>query len=306
MCKRVYLTAKEAEKEMQEARKADGFTGKMETGYISRMIKDAKRNSMVGDKLQLVVDPMYIHIPEWQRRLKLARAYAIGNTYNKYKWDVPKVLFLKGKLYVIDGQHRLFAARKLFGEDYLMECKVIHGLSQMEESNLFVKLNSSSKPLQYADKAKGLYYGNDETTVNIYNICKNHGVELGIEDDKRASMDGRITAVKALTDTYNKIGAKQTDRLVKLLNDTWDGKSAAFKQEMIKAVGVILSLYSKELNDTKFIKKLSKVSPTDLVRMAKSDRVTNAKIEAKIARIMVNNYYNKGKGATPLEYRFGF
>ena len=30
MCKRVYLTAKEAEKEMQEARKADGFTGKME------------------------------------------------------------------------------------------------------------------------------------------------------------------------------------------------------------------------------------------------------------------------------------
>ena len=108
MCKRVYLTAKEAEKEMQEARKADGFTGKMETGYISRMIKDAKRNSMIGDKLQLVVDPMYIHIPEWQRRLKLARAYAIGNTYNKYKWDVPKVLFLKGKLYVIDGQHRLF------------------------------------------------------------------------------------------------------------------------------------------------------------------------------------------------------
>ena len=112
MCKRVYLTAKEAEKEMQEARKADGFTGKMETGYISRMIKDAKRNSMVGDKLQLVLDPMYIHIPEWQRRLKLARAYAIGNTYNKYKWDVPKVLFHKGKLYVIDGQHRIYGAFK--------------------------------------------------------------------------------------------------------------------------------------------------------------------------------------------------
>lgn len=211
-----------------------------------------------------------------------------------------------GIYYVIDGQHRLFAARKLFGEDYLMECKVIHGLSQMEESNLFVKLNSSSKPLQYADKAKGLYYGNDEVTVNIYNICKNHGVELGIEDDKRASMDGRITAVKALTDTYNKIGAKQTDRLVKLLNDTWDGKSTAFKQEMIKAVGVILSLYGRELDDNKFIKKLGKVNPAELIRMAKSDRVTNAKTEAKIARIMVNNYYNKGKGANPLEYRFGF
>lgn len=105
MCKRVYLTAKEAEMEMQESRNAEGFTGKMETDYISRMIKDAKRNSMVGDKLQLVVDPMYIHIPEWQRRLKLTRAYAIGNTYNKYKWDVPKVLFHKGRsLYDKEGK----------------------------------------------------------------------------------------------------------------------------------------------------------------------------------------------------------
>ena len=238
------------------------------------------------------------------RNKKLAEDIAAN--FDKNLFNPIIVSYRDGKWYVIDGQHRLYGAKKRFGDDYLMECKIIRGLTQMEESNLFVKLNSSSKPLQYADKAKGLYYGNDEATVNIYNICKNHGVELGIEDDKRASMDGRITAVKALTDTYNKIGAKQTDRLVKLLNDTWDGKSAAFKQEMIKAVGVILSLYSKELNDTKFIKKLSKVSPTDLVRMAKSDRVTNAKTEAKIARIMVNNYYNKGKGATPLEYRFGF
>ena len=78
------------------------------------------------------------------------------------------------------------------------------------------------------------------------------------------------------------------------------------EQEMIKAGGVILSLYGRELDDNKFIKKLGKVNPAELIRMAKSDRVTNAKTEAKIARIMVNNYYNKGKGATPLEYRFGF
>lgn len=211
-----------------------------------------------------------------------------------------------GIYYVIDGQNRLYAARKLFGEDYLMECKVIHGLSQPEESNLFVELNSSSKPLQYADKAKGLYYANDESITTLYSICANHGVELGIEDDKRATADGRITAVKALTDTYNKIGVKLTERLIRLLNDTWDGKAEAFRQEMIKAVGVILSLYSKDLDDNKFIKKLSKINPAELIRMAKNDRITNAKTEAKIARIIVNNYYNKGKGATPLEYRFQF
>ena len=211
-----------------------------------------------------------------------------------------------GVYYVIDGQHRLYAAKKLFGDDYLMECKVIHGLTKAEESELFVKLNSCSKPLQYADKAKGLFYANDETIVSLTNICKKNGVELGIEDDKRASSDGRITAIKALVVTYNRIGKELTDRLVRLLNDTWDGEYSAFRQEMIKAVGYILSLYSRELDDNKFIKKLAKVKPAELIRMAKSDRITSAKTEAKIARIMINNYYNKGKGAAPLEYKFGF
>lgn len=78
MCKRVYLKAKEAEMEMQEARNAEGFTGKTEKLLIANMIKAAKNNSRIGDKLLMVVDPKQIHIPEWQRRIKLARAYSIG------------------------------------------------------------------------------------------------------------------------------------------------------------------------------------------------------------------------------------
>lgn len=145
MCKRVYLTAKEAEREMQESRNVDGFTGKMETDYISRMIKDAKRNSMVGDKLQLVVDPMYIHIPEWQRRLSLARAYVIGNSYNKYKWDVPKVLFHKGKLWVIDGQHRIYGAFKAKMDSVvveIMECSI------EEAIELFINQSQDRRKMQ--------------------------------------------------------------------------------------------------------------------------------------------------------------
>ena len=64
MCKRVYLKAKEAEMEMQEARNAEGFTGKTEKLLIANMIKAAKNNSRIGDKLLMVVDPKQIHIPE--------------------------------------------------------------------------------------------------------------------------------------------------------------------------------------------------------------------------------------------------
>lgn len=103
--RRVYLKAKEAEKEMQEARESKEFTGKNEKLLIENLVKTAKNNSRIGDKLLMVIDPMEIHIPEWQRRIKLERAYSIGNNYNSYKWDEPKVLLYKGILLCIDGQH---------------------------------------------------------------------------------------------------------------------------------------------------------------------------------------------------------
>lgn len=113
MCKRVYLKAKEAEKEMQEAREENGFVGKNEELLVSNMIKMARNNSRVGDKLLMVVDPMQIHIPDWQRRIKLERAYSIGNNYNSYKWDEPKVLLFGKRLWAIDGQHRIYGAFKI-------------------------------------------------------------------------------------------------------------------------------------------------------------------------------------------------
>lgn len=76
MNKRVYLKAKEVEAEMQEVRVEQGFTDKMERDYITRLIKDAKRNLVIGDKLQIVIDPMYVHIPDWQRRVKIAKRTA--------------------------------------------------------------------------------------------------------------------------------------------------------------------------------------------------------------------------------------
>lgn len=47
MCKRVYLKAKEAEKEMQEARNENGFVGKNEELLVSNMIKMARKATAI-------------------------------------------------------------------------------------------------------------------------------------------------------------------------------------------------------------------------------------------------------------------
>lgn len=242
MCKRVYLTAKEAEKEMQESRNVDGFTGKMETDYISRMIKDAKRNSMVGDKLQLVVDPMYIHIPEWQRRLSLARAYAIGNSYNKYKWDVPKVLFHEGKLWVIDGQHRIYGAFKAKMDAVvveIMECPI------EEAIELFISQSQDRSKMQPMDIYKAAIAGYKEDYMKLQEICHKNNVAVKGDEDT-------TNTVGTLTSISDGIHLVQTnvnlfDSMLKLLGNLgWNGYADSYngKAYTAKIIRALKALYA--------------------------------------------------------------
>lgn len=170
-----YLSPKEAEMEMQKVRETEGFVGEMETNYIGRMIKDAKRNQMIGDKLQIVVDPIYVHIPLWQRKLKVSKACAIGNGYNKYKWDVPKVLFYEGKLYVIDGQHRIYGAFKGKMDSVvveIMECTI------EEAIDLFINQSKDRSRMKPVDIYHAAIAGNKEEYLLLREICGSHNVNV--------------------------------------------------------------------------------------------------------------------------------
>ena len=146
---------------------------------------------MIGDKLQLVVDPMYIHIPEWQRRLKLARAYTIGNTYNKYKWDVPKVLFHKGRLYVIDGQHRIYGAFKAKMDAVVVE---IMECSLEEAIDLFINQSQDRAKMQPMDIYKAAIAGGKIDYVKLQEICHRNNVAIKGDDDNENTV-GTLTSI---------------------------------------------------------------------------------------------------------------
>lgn len=242
MCQRVYLSAKEAEMEMQNARNKDGFVGDMEINYVSRMIKDAKRNSMVGDKLQLVVDPMYIHIPEWQRRLKLARAFAIGNDYNKYKWDVPKVLFYEGKLYVVDGQHRIFGAFK-GGKDAvvveIMEC------SLEEAIDLFINQSKDRSKMQPMDVYHAAIAGNKADYVQLKAICNKHNVAIKGDETN----DNTVGTLTSISDGITLVRSNPCllESMLELLGELeWNGYADSYngKAYTAKIIRALKTLYA--------------------------------------------------------------
>lgn len=87
MCRRNFLFPEEAEAEVNEIRKSEGIDSKTEKLIIKDLVKNAKVNSRIGDKVLICIDPKYIHYPEWQREIRLPKALSIGNNYDSKRWD---------------------------------------------------------------------------------------------------------------------------------------------------------------------------------------------------------------------------
>lgn len=132
----VYFTAEETEGILQYERTKIGFIGDVETTAVKTMIETAKQNGRFGDKVLMVINPIYIHIPIWQRKLNIVNALKIGTEYNKYKWEVPKIIYIDGKLKVIDGMHRIYGAIKAGMDAVTVE--IIDGITEREAIRYFL------------------------------------------------------------------------------------------------------------------------------------------------------------------------
>ena len=189
--KRSYLTAKEAEQVMQETRNEFGFTEDKEEFIIRELLKGAKVNNRIGDKLLIVIDPKFIHIPEWQRDIRLEKAYAIGNNYDKSKWDVPKILLYDGKFLCIDGQHRIFGTFKAKKEAVvceIMECTMSQAID-LYLSQTADRIKMQPKDIYHAALAAG-----KPEYVELERICHKNNVAVK-GDEKSENTVGTMTSI---------------------------------------------------------------------------------------------------------------
>ena len=235
------ITAREAENEMNVARNVMGINGKAEKVIVGNLIENAKLSCMIGDKLQMVINPAYVHIPEWQRNIDKARAFAIGNSYNKYKWDVPKVLYYNGKLYVIDGQHRVYGAFKANKDRVVVE---ILDCSLQEAIDIFINQSKDRKKMAPADIYGAAIKAGKEEYVRFRDICHKHNVAVKGED-----ATCRVGTFTSISDGI-KTNPNTIDAILGLLGrlqwngyaDTYNGK--AYTAKFIRALKTMYSYYT--------------------------------------------------------------
>lgn len=239
---RKYVEARVIEAEMQEARKAEDFVGKVEEISIKQMVDNAKVNNRLGDKILMSINPLYVHIPEWQRMCDVLSAQQIGNNYNKYKWEVPKLLYHNGILICVDGMHRIYGAYKAKIDNVIceiIECKLSDAI------NLFLEQTYDRRKMTPTDYYRAALANGDENYINLKAICNKYNVAV-----KGDSIDNQIGIFTPITDGIRSIqrnGNGLLEEIIKLITDlNWNGYADTYngKAYTAKFIRVFHSLFA--------------------------------------------------------------
>lgn len=220
--KRRYLSPTEVENELQKAREKIGFVAQGENAAVKAMVQTAKQNGKFGDKVLMVLPPEYIHIPEWQRKLNVERAREIGTNYNRYKWEVPKIVHENNRLLAIDGMHRIYGAFLARKESICVE---VMEISEKQAIELFLGQSNDRGHMSPTDYYKASIKAELPEYIRFRDICHKNNIQIKGDD----ALDNPIGVFSSISDGIKlaRNNPQLLDRILKLLNKLqWNAKAA--------------------------------------------------------------------------------
>lgn len=238
---KVKITALEVENEMQAARNASGFVDTVETRIISDLTENAKVTGKIGDKILLVINPMYVHFPFWQRELRISNARNIGENYNAAKWELPKVYLCAGKLYCADGMHRIYGAFLAAMEHVTAE---LINVSEIEAIELFLTQTTDRRKMSPSDILNAAITMKKPEWVKFQKICHKNNVNIKGDCNNIENAIGTFTPIYDGV-TLTKTHPQAFDTILRLLKALQWGEGS-YNAKVIRSFKQLFAYYGTE------------------------------------------------------------
>ena len=242
MCKRNFLFPEEAEAEVKAIREAEDIDEKTEKLFIKELVKNAKVNSRIGDKVLVCIDPKYIHYPEWQREIRLPKALSIGSNYDSKRWGLPAYWYHEGLLWAIEGQHRTYGSVKakkdaIVGE--VIEC------SLKEAIDIFTDQTKDRTQVKPKDTYKAKIVGGDEDYLTLRDICYKHNIAVKGDRNK----ENKVGTLTSITDGIDlvRMNPDLLDHILNIITELgWNGYADSYngKAYTAKVIRALKALYA--------------------------------------------------------------
>lgn len=203
-----------------------------------------------------------------------------------------------GKLYVVDGQHRVALMREVGWGDQKIHAECFEGLTQAGEARLFRVRNDRRNPQPYDRFKIAVTEGRPEES-DIDRIVRAYG--LVVSDQSR---DGHVVAVDALIRVYRgagiasqKEGAAALGKTLQLLIRAWGKQPSSVNGTVVHGVGMTVLRYNGLIDEAEMAKKLAPFpgGPSGLLGRARAQReIAGRPVHHCVASLVVE-IYNRGR-----------
>lgn len=240
----------------------------------------------------------------YQRRVHMKDVTPIVENFDPKLFDDVIVSFRDGRYNVVDGQHRIVALKILNGgADCMVNCKVISGLTYEQEAKLYEELDACKKKLSFSDATRAKAEARDDKQIiDIQNTLRTYGIQLDFNASSRSGGTNKIVAARAILKSHSELGSKGFAQMIELTKGAWRGATDSLSMYIISGMTLFVKTYGDMIKTDYFIKKLSKVSPKEIIADGKAD-ISTHDMGLKYARVIWGKYnYKAAKNV--LEYRF--
>lgn len=246
------LEPMEVETMMNEARMLNNIIEVGERMIVSDKMEEARSKHDGREKAIISINPLLIHVPDWQRELRVSTVKKIGSEFSPYKWDLPKIMHKNNKFYVVDGMHRVIGA--YFGNMKLIQVEVLIGITEAEAVDLFLSQQDDRKNMTPVDTYSAALVAKKEEYVRLKAICDRNHIAVKGDRNPVENPIGVLTSVSDGT-KMSKFCPDLLDRILKLIvNLQWNGgktyrEGKAFSAKVLRVFKKLYAYYAGRETD---------------------------------------------------------
>lgn len=262
---------------------------------VQAMKKVAKK--IIGGAIETImvrVDSLVPH-PIAQRSIEESHVKNIRATLDLDAIGVIHVVRIKGRLYIVDGQHRYRALMDEGCGEWLVEVRVhLDVADDTGAAKLFLKLNYRRKINPFDTFDKEVVAG-DPVALGVVKVLDGAGIKVA-----RYATDGAVNCVGALKKVYSyKKGESLGDVLritLKVCSAAYGTGESVLEGKLLEGVGMAIAAHYGNIETDDLVKKLSKRgSAASLIGDAKGLRDYQKSTLARAVADVVIDTYNSGK-----------
>ena len=196
----------------------------------------------------------------------------IKNMADNWNWALYQpicVSVVDGVYYVIDGQHRVAALRRLYNDDYKVVCKLATDLTLEEQNEWFAELatNEKAQSLKSVVTAKINSKAYPEYQELVEDLRKS-GLSLKLTNKGRQS--NAIKANATIIKLHNQLPQSDFIECMSILRSLWNGNSSSLTASFLEGWSYFYTLYHKHWDIKTLFDKLSIESASSISKHAKA------------------------------------